>query len=388
MGWLTGYSYRKKGSVVATAAGAQTNYQMQLLVGESSGASGEEVDCENHCQDFPNDIRFTGVDGVTKHDYWVQSITGTTPNRLATIWIEVATIPASGDVDLYMYYGKSSDSGESSGDNTFVIYNMSDVKALWHMDEASWDGTPNEVEDETGSCDGKAVGGVSTSANGKRNRCGGLFDGSDDSIDLDYKIGAELNGASAISFVGWIHNTDLPSVGGLRDICATRINAGTGGLDVMLQHENLIRVAGRSVSTDSYQMKTTTWDTEDQWKHLVGILDFANDRIKIYIDADEKVDEAVTFGNTTYTFGTPTEEDRIGCSPNPLIGAFFKGYLDELALITHGLTQAEVTALHENYMEKMSSYYNIRKWASPAPTWGTWESEVSPSTRCYAFIIS
>ena len=43
MGWLAGYSYRKKGSVNATAAGAQTNYQKQLLVGESSGAAGEDV---------------------------------------------------------------------------------------------------------------------------------------------------------------------------------------------------------------------------------------------------------------------------------------------------------------------------------------------------------
>jgi hypothetical protein len=119
---LAGYSFYKKGSIEATVAGAQTLYQLKLLVGESSGAVGEDVDCESHCQDFPNDIRFTAADGSTKHDYWIESVTGTTPNQLATIQIEVASIPASGAVDFYMYYGKSGDSGESNGANTFELF--------------------------------------------------------------------------------------------------------------------------------------------------------------------------------------------------------------------------------------------------------------------------
>jgi hypothetical protein len=122
VGWLPGYTYRKKGAVNATTAGAQTDYQMKLLVGESSGATGENVDCGNHCQDFPNDIRFTNEDGTAKHDYWVESITGTTPNRLATIQIEVASIPASGSIYFYMYYGKSDDSGESNGHDAFPFF--------------------------------------------------------------------------------------------------------------------------------------------------------------------------------------------------------------------------------------------------------------------------
>lgn len=122
MSWLSGYTYQKKCTVVATTAGAQTNYQLELKVGESSGASGETVDCESNCQDFPNDIRFTEEDGETKHDYWIESITGTTPNRLAIVIIEVASIPASGSVDFYMYYGKSADSGEGNGDNTFESF--------------------------------------------------------------------------------------------------------------------------------------------------------------------------------------------------------------------------------------------------------------------------
>ena len=131
MAWLSGYTYRKKGAVNATTAGAQTLYQLKLIVGESSGAAGCDVHCENHCLDFPNDIRFTKEDGETKHDYWIEEITGTTPNRKATVWIEVASIPVSGSVDFYMYYRKTSDSGESSGDNTFEFFDDFDTQPLF-----------------------------------------------------------------------------------------------------------------------------------------------------------------------------------------------------------------------------------------------------------------
>jgi hypothetical protein len=124
MAWLSGYTYRKKCTAIATSAGAQIEYQLELIVGESSGASGEDVDCESHCIDFPNDIRFTKEDGETKHDYWIDtsSLSSTTPNRKVDVWIEVASIPASGSVDFYMYYGKASDTSESNGNNAFLIF--------------------------------------------------------------------------------------------------------------------------------------------------------------------------------------------------------------------------------------------------------------------------
>ena len=159
MSWLSGYVYQKKCTVLATTAGAQTNYQLELKVGESSGAAGEDVDCESHCQDFPNDIRFTKEDGETKHDYWIESITGTTPNRLAIVIIEVASIPASGFVDFYMYYGKSGDSGESEGNDTFEFFddNFSNITPWANGTDTIFSGlrmgeTSVVVEGDTAHC--------------------------------------------------------------------------------------------------------------------------------------------------------------------------------------------------------------------------------------------
>jgi len=115
MGWLTGWTYRKQ----VTVTNASASYQTKILVGESSGATGEEVDCNSHCQTDFDDLRFTGADGTTLLDYWIESITDTTPNQLATIWVENNATP---DTTLYMYYGKADATAVSSGANTFLLF--------------------------------------------------------------------------------------------------------------------------------------------------------------------------------------------------------------------------------------------------------------------------
>jgi predicted GH43/DUF377 family glycosyl hydrolase len=105
MAWLSGYSYCKS-ITLSRASGAVTNYQMKLLVGESAGATGEDVDCNSHVQIGFHDLRFTKSDGTTLLDYWIESITGTTPNQLATVWIEFDSI-GTGATTFYMYYGNA-----------------------------------------------------------------------------------------------------------------------------------------------------------------------------------------------------------------------------------------------------------------------------------------
>ena len=87
MAWLAGYTYRKA-ITLNRASGAVTNYQMKLLVGESAGATGEDVDCNNHCNPGFNDIRFTKADGVTLLDFWFETSSGDSPNCLGTFWIK------------------------------------------------------------------------------------------------------------------------------------------------------------------------------------------------------------------------------------------------------------------------------------------------------------
>jgi len=120
MAFLTGWTYRKA-ITLSRASGAVTNYQMKLLVGESSGATGEDVDCAAHVKTDFSDLRFTAADGTTLLDYWIESVSGTTPNQLATVWIEFDSI-GTGATTFYMYYGNAAATAVSSGANTFITY--------------------------------------------------------------------------------------------------------------------------------------------------------------------------------------------------------------------------------------------------------------------------
>jgi len=125
--WLSGWGYRKC-FTLSRASGAVTNYQMKLLVGESSGATGEAVDCGSHCKTDFSDLRFTTADGTTLLDYWIESVSGTTPNQLAAVWIEIDSIGTSATT-FYMYYGKSDASTYSNGENTFPFFDHFDGDA-------------------------------------------------------------------------------------------------------------------------------------------------------------------------------------------------------------------------------------------------------------------
>lgn len=151
MGWLSGWNYRKS-VTLSRASGAVTNYQMKLLVGESSGASGEDVDCGGLCQSDFDDLRFTTSDGETLLDYWIESTSGVSPNQLATVWIEFDSI-GTGATTFYMYYGNSSASGVSNGINTFIKF-----------DDFEWGDNGDDITDKGGGIPwGKYIAGGTSS---------------------------------------------------------------------------------------------------------------------------------------------------------------------------------------------------------------------------------
>ena len=144
MGWLSGWTYRKK-ITIAGATGAGTNYQVLLKIGESSGASGYNFHLEGTSASFPSgknsggDLRFTSSDGSTLLDFWVETVTGSSPNRIAYVWVEVADDLGS-NRDIYCYFGNSSASNASNGANTFLGFRDFDStsETLTYYGIGSW----------------------------------------------------------------------------------------------------------------------------------------------------------------------------------------------------------------------------------------------------------
>jgi hypothetical protein len=80
------------------------------------------VDCAGEVASDFSDLRFTTSDGLTLCDYWIESLSGTTPNQLAIVWVEVPSIAAHPtDTTIYMYYNGIHEA-VSNGSNTFRFF--------------------------------------------------------------------------------------------------------------------------------------------------------------------------------------------------------------------------------------------------------------------------
>jgi len=117
--WLVGWSYRKS-HVINPSSGAGTNYQVKITVHYGSGTdSGSDVYLGGKCKTDFGDIRFTRSDKVTLIDYWMED---KVDGDYATFWVEVPDDLSSNSATIYIYYGNSSATTTSNGDNTFLFF--------------------------------------------------------------------------------------------------------------------------------------------------------------------------------------------------------------------------------------------------------------------------
>ncbi len=108
-------SWTKRKSITVSSLASLTDYQIALTVPFATGMQ----------TDF-DDIRFTSSDGITELNYWLEYKTDSTT---AKIWVKIPTL-LSGVNTIYMYYGNSSASSVSNGDNTFDFFDHFDTASL------------------------------------------------------------------------------------------------------------------------------------------------------------------------------------------------------------------------------------------------------------------
>jgi len=80
---------------------------------------GETVHLNGHCRTDFGDVRFTGADGVTLLDYWMES---KVDGDNAVFWVEVADDLSTNNATIYVYYGNPDATTTSNGDNTFLFF--------------------------------------------------------------------------------------------------------------------------------------------------------------------------------------------------------------------------------------------------------------------------
>jgi len=107
--YSSNWGYRKPIIINNTEnASDLTNYQVKISVTYDSDMQA----------DF-DDIRFTDSDGTTLISHWLESKTNSSS---AIFWVKVPNIPGLSEKTIYMYYGNSSASSASNGDDTFEFF--------------------------------------------------------------------------------------------------------------------------------------------------------------------------------------------------------------------------------------------------------------------------
>lgn len=123
---------------------------------------------------------------------------------------------------------------------------------------------------------------------------------------------SELNtlcsGASAVTICCWIKVSAYPGGTNWGTVLVQHVDGASSGLGLSLYGTDTIRAAGRSQSADAGQSHAgITGPAIDTWGFIAGQLDFAGDQIGIKLNTAAMDFDAVTFGATTYTPGTPNQ---------------------------------------------------------------------------------
>jgi len=245
--------------------------------------------------------------------------------------------------------------------------------AIYHMDEALWNSTADEVRDSSGSgYHGRAYGGATTAAYGRFGRAG-VLDGSNDYIATSLNI--DQSGSSGVTMEAWVYpfstNPDWRHV----------ISTDDDGVEWSLV---------RNGQTWWVFTGAATWNTGlsvdvNQWQHIAVV--FApGTGITVYKNSGPPV------LNTSIAYNT---DDR-----NVVIGKrardnnyFFDGRIDEVGIYSRPLTSAEVQQLYEQGAQSLSAKrftdtglvtsetYRYRVWSykDASCAWESSYAEVDPT---------
>ena len=364
IGLLGTYSYRKEIPLNNAGASDLTNYQVKLLIGKTNGAEGENFDLGENCQDDFDDIRFTNSGG-TLLDYWIETVADSGTSKLATVWVEVDSIPTVG-VSMYVYYSNSAAASASSFDNTFIKDYSSDsgLVTQWLMDEGSGttiadssantntgtlggDGAGDDLPSWVGSDGGvSGIDGTTTFSTGDALsfdggdyvNCGeGNFDYNEGTIEAWINVPGE--GGTIFGYNMYASNSDYMD-----------FKAGSGGIYFKWRR-----------GTNQIQPSSVTTIEIDKWVHCVITSDGSVYRMYINgTESDITVNEGSNNGNWfADTWSLAPYASDIGLWRRDSSENWFNGTIGAVRIYSRDLSADEITA-----------HYERRKYTVTPPTLG------------------
>ncbi len=213
------------------------------------------------------------------------------------------------------------------------------LRVLLHMDEASWNGTPNEVKDSSGgNNNGTAYNGANTVAGGISNRAGS-FNGTNSSVPITYSTATAP--MDNFTLEAWIqptatHEIDAELTSGTSGTYGQRylfgadqmgavnggmgVSAGTNGISVYEHGDNYMPALAVYSGTIS----------SSQWTHIAVV--YLDKRPSIYVNG--------------VLVRTGLRSLRSHVYASHVVGGgsygYFSGLVDEVAIYDKALTAADI----------------------------------------------
>jgi hypothetical protein len=165
------------------------------------------------------------------------------------------------------------------------------------------------------------------------------------------QIGPLISGASAISLLAKVRADAFGTGTADNAILAWGMTGNvTGGVFYVNGASPVVRVGGRSVSTDGFQsaVGTTALSTGVEYS-IGGVLNIGGDRIRVYLDGTQEANTTVTFANATYTTSVGTAVENIGAtfgSPPSATAGQWDGRISELTIFAGDIGSPEFADHH------------------------------------------
>lgn len=216
---------------------------------------------------------------------------------------------------------------------------LRELEILLHMDEAAWDGTTNEVVDASGrGHHGTANTGATTVLDPQRGRVGEFP--SDACVLIP--DAPELRPTTGVTISAWIFPTALDGVNAF-GIVGKRVDfMGDSAYMLFLQTANHATI---DIDSENDRTEGATAFANDAWRQLTVVFDGTTAvdlRVRFYVDG---VLDAVR-AESSATIPPFTPSVAVGCMPVQA-NQSFAGKLDDVAVWTRALTEAEVAAWYD-----------------------------------------
>src|SRR3989344_2919303 len=295
--------------------------------GKSASGSGEFI--------------FTSSNGTSSLPYEIEKYSSVSGQFIG--WVNVTTLSASTETQIYMYYGGVA-AGGATDQNKSGTWNSA-YKSVWHLGDVA---TP--AVESTSANHATQSGGVTFASTGKIGNAVSLVSGSSQYLSAS---STNLQGTT-YTYEVWANVTSLPSATSYKGVFGIGDTA-TGDQAIVVANNYASGPALTGWSYVTYNTDATNFHNSigtapltNRWYHLVLTRDDSN--VILYVDGSPAVQDAN--GVKVATFGTPNTV--IGARPG--VSNYFDGYIDELRVSNSARTAGWIKTEYNNQISPRTFY--------------------------------